>query len=934
LRTTRAEPSRCSDPGEPRSRRRTTRPTLAPLLLASLCHLVAARAAAQQEPGAPAPQPEQPSTAQRPPQDPQPPQQPGVRVDPGAQRPGAEVLFDPAIGRMQGKTVRSVTIERAQSQGVVRPLDPQAAESLVRGLQTRVGQPFDAAKITADCGNLWTERRVVVAAFATEVDGEIAVRFELRLEVEIYAGIEFVGLQALDRATVDGLLGLYPDRQVTSTEAEAMRKVLLARYRRDGYAHCSIRRVEVESADAATAPPDAPRSSKPQRLVRFVIDEGPKVTVGRIDFIGNVSFPSNPMLGLFGAADYLLRDARIDSGPARGLVSGGAYSREVLEEDLDKLRLFYRSRGFLDATVDLVDVVFTPDRDVVDLTFAIVEGPRYRVRSVRVEHVTPGLTPGARQPLPTPPLYSATEIEQELRVRPGEFYDHDRLQRDVLAIQDFYGRRGHPPASYPGMANVPSPCEVYQPTETYGTAPEVDLVFQVSEGVPKTLRDVVIRGNRFTRDHVIRRRFKVFPGERIDMVDVRRSLQGVQQTRYFQDPTNLIGPRLQLEPVPGQVDQVDLGLDVTDGPTGQLRWGIGISTGQGVQAQFTLNKANFDITKLPSSADPITVISEILDNKAFHGGGQNLSLLLAPGTDQSQFQLTFVEPDIFGQHIDTWEARASGNRLIQRLPDGYTSDKLGAQVGLAHNFTDHFQVGFSLGIESVEVDDLAADATSLAYDAEGQTELRRGRLTARYRDYDDPIRPTSGYELSLSGDLVGGPFGGEESLTKLTHTANLYAKLAENEAGHRTVLHLEQFLGIANEFGGSDDVFLTERFYLGGANLRGFDYRDVGPKQFDRPTGGEAMWNSSIEVFFPLVSTRLEGEVRDRELLRWLVFTDFGLLGLDWTDPTFRELRAASGIGLRIEIPVLEVPIALDLGWPWLYEDTDGRRQLYFSISR
>ncbi len=866
-----------------------------------------------------------PAQDDKPGQDPQ----PGVRIDNPAQQPTGETLFEPAVTRLQGKPVRSVTIERAARPGGAPPLDPQAAESFVRGLQTRVGQPFEPAKVTADCGSLWTERRIVVAAYATEVDGEVAVRFEVLLEIEIYAGVEFVGLDSIDRVTVDGLLGLYPDRQVTRTEAEAMRKVLLARYHHDGYAHCTIRLVDVPLPDAPPPPTGAVRPAQPQRTLRFVIDEGPKVTIGQVQFLGNSTFAANPVLGVFGSDDYLLRDARIDSDPARGLINGGAYSREVLEEDLDKLRLFYRSRGFLDATVDLVDVAFTPDRDVVDLTFVVVEGPRYRIRSVRVEHVT-----GNQQPLTTPPLYPAAEIEQVLEVAPGEFYDHDRLQRDMLAIQDFYGRRGHPPVNYPGMANDGTGCRVFQPRETYGTAPEVDLVFEVSEGVPKRLRDVVIRGNRFTRDHVIRRRFKVFPGDRIDMVDVRRSLRAIEQTRYFQDPSNLVGPRLQLEPVPGQPEYVDIGLDVTDGPTGQLRWGVGISTGQGVQAQFTLNKNNFDLFKLPSSADPFTVLAEILDNRAFHGGGQSLGMLIAPGTRQSQFQLTYVEPDIFGQHIDTFELRVSGNRIIRRLPDGYTSDVLGAEVGLAHNFTDHFQLGLSVRQESVEVDALAPDATSLAFDAEGQTELRGMRLTARYRDYDDVLRPTSGFELSLAGDVIGGPLGGEESLTKLTHSANVYVPVAENEVGHRTVLHLEQFFGIANEFGGSDDVFLTQRFYMGGANLRGFDYRRAGPKQFGRPLGGEAVWTATAELHFPLVSIRPEGDLRDRELLRWLVFTDFGLLGLDVTDPTFRELRAASGIGLRIEIPLLEIPIALDLGWPWLYEESDDRRQLYFSISR
>jgi outer membrane protein insertion porin family len=121
---------------------------------------------------------------------------------------------------------------------------------------------------------------------------------------------------------------------------------------------------------------------------------------------------------------------------------------------------------------------------------------------------------------------------------------------------------------------------------------------------------------------------------------------------------------------------------------------------------------------------------------------------------------------------------------------------------------------------------------------------------------------------------------------------------------------------------------------MGGANLRGFDYRRAGPSQFGRPFGGEAIYTATAEIYVPLVATRLDGEVRDRELLRGVVFTDIGLLGLSIDDPTFRELRGSWGVGLRIEVPVLELPIALDVGWPWAYEETDDRRQFYFSIAR
>ena len=91
---------------------------------------------------------------------------------------------------------------------------------------------------------------------------------------------------------------------------------------------------------------------------------------------------------------------------------------------------------------------------------------------------------------------------------------------------------------------------------------------------------------------------------------------------------------------------------------------------------------------------------------------------------------------------------------------------------------------------------------------------------------------------------------------------------------------------------------------------------------------------SRIEYQFPLVSTRVGNSLREVELLRGVVFSDAGLLGTGIDDPTFRELRLTAGIGIRIRVPYLGLPIALDLGLPIMYDETDDRRPFYFSLAR
>ncbi len=865
------------------------------------------------------------------------PQGPGVPVQPGARQGEEEVVYDPPVLRQVGRRIVSVAFARSRGEtrldritgADLETIAPEAAASYLRGLAARVGQAFEPRMVSEDCAELWRNRRVIVAGFvAPEGDG-VAITYVVLLEQAVFVGIDYTGIDHLDRATVDALLGVNPGVQITRTEAEAMRKVLLARYRREGYAHAEVVIEELPGAadDDAPARPDV--SGRPPGRLRFRVDEGPQVTIGAVRFLGNRSFAADPVFGFLGADEYLLRDSAMEGKPSRGFLSGDAFSREVIEEDVDRLRVFYRQRGFLDATVDLIDTVFTEDRSVVELTFVVVEGPRYRVRSLRIEHVD-----GVGAPLSSPPLHAIADVQAVTKVAAGQFYDGEKLQRDVQAILDFYGRRGHPPQNFPGMDSVQGGCRVLPPVLTYSVANEVDIVLRVSEGVPKSLRDVIVRGNRFTRDRVIRRRFRVQPGERIDMVEVKRSQRLVEQTGYFNDPVTQQGPRLQLEPVPGDPAAVDVAVDVKDGSTGSFNWGVGVSTGQGLIGRIEFTKNNFDIWKPPSSLNPITGFTEIFRNEAFHGGGQRLEMIASPGSRFSTYTLAWTEPDIFVQHIDTWELRLAGRKRIQRLPDGYTSDTLGADVALSHNFSDVVNAGFGLRHDTVTVDSLAVDATELAFDAEGQTELRGARLFGRYRDFDDVMRPTSGFEYTANVEMVGGPLGGEESLTKFTQSANLYVRLRENEAGHATVLHVDGLFGVARAFGGSDDVFLTERFYMGGTNLRGFDFRRAGPKQFDRPYGGEAIVTGTAEVIFPLVATRVPGEVRDREVLRWLLFTDVGMLGLDLDDPTFGEVRLASGIGFRIELPFFQIPIAIDLGWPWRYEQSDDRRQLWFTMGQ
>src|SRR5436190_997370 len=215
LRTTRAAPSPCSDPCARRVPRRRA-------LAAAACCIALMVAPALRAQVDPHPQEQEPRPALPPQDPPQPPVPPGARVDIG------DVVLEKVVKELQGKPVRAIQVQRPDAESnTLRVLDQASTESFVRSLQTRVGQPFEARKVSDDCNSLWRDLRTIVQAWVQEVDGEVVVTFLVEREVKTYASVEFVGLNHLERFDVDSLLGLTADRQVTETEAEAMRKVLI-----------------------------------------------------------------------------------------------------------------------------------------------------------------------------------------------------------------------------------------------------------------------------------------------------------------------------------------------------------------------------------------------------------------------------------------------------------------------------------------------------------------------------------------------------------------------------------------------------------------------------------------------------------------------------------------------------------------------------------
>jgi outer membrane protein insertion porin family len=202
---------------------------------------------------------------------------------------------------------------------------------------------------------------------------------------------------------------------------------------------------------------------------------------------------------------------------------------------------------------------------------------------------------------------------------------------------------------------------------------------------------------------------------------------------------------------------------------------------------------------------------------------------------------------------------------------------------------------------------------------EGDWLVSKVGYTLAYDTRAGGMLPNRGQRTQLSFDLAGGPFGADVDFYKLQLQTSWYFQGLL--PGH--IFEIIGRIGVVEPYGNSDFTHIWDRYYLGGAyTLRGYKYRDVGPKDFlGEPTGGNTFWMGSIEYSVPII-----------ERLRFALFYDIGTVNSDAYDFDSSNYHDNWGLGLRINIPQMG-PLRLDYGFPIHHDDTvSGKARFQFSV--
>ena len=549
--------------------------------------------------------------------------------------------------------------------------------------------------------------------------------------------------------------------------------------------------------------------------------------------------------------------------------TAGKLNEDQLQEDVRTIRDLYESKGYGQVDVRRPNVVRHGSK--VDVTFQISEGVQSHVGRVSLS--------GAR-------VFAADEITQKLKLKPGAIYSPQALAADRKTISDLYGAKG-----YLELAVIP--------TRSPAGAGVVDVNFRLEEGVQYYVDKVNISGNTRTKDKVVRRELALAPGDLFNTVRMDASKARLENLQYFSRTE--VRPAEPLISVPGRRD---LNVDVTEKQTGSFNFGAGFSSVDNLLGFVELTQGNFDIMNWPRLT----------------GGGQKFRTRIQYGTTRKDFIISLTEPYFLDRKLSLGgEAYYRDASYTSAL---YNERRYGGDIFLRHPINEFTALRLEYRLEEIQLHNFAAFA-SPAILAENQNWLK-SQISASmtYDSRDRVYLPRKGMRADAQVYVSGGFLGGNESIYGFDLSASKYIGLPGD-----TILTFEGQIAGVDNWSGGNHVPIFDRLYLGGANnLRGFSYRNVGPKDATgEPIGGQSLARFTTEYTIPII-----------EKVRLALFFDAGFVSSGaFQFNAKKDLNGSGGfnsnygIGLLLEIPSIG-PIRIDYGIPLQadrFNDSGGKFQ-------
>ncbi|WP_164116884.1 outer membrane protein assembly factor BamA [Sphingorhabdus sp. Alg239-R122] len=729
-----------------------------------------------------------------------------------------------------------------ETQANPAPVVPQ--QDVIRSITVNGAQRLEPDTIRSyirlRIGDVYTQQSADQALkdlFDTELFSDVSIRNNggaVVIEVAENPVVNRIILEGNKRIKSDKILPeirLSPRQIFTRTKVRADVARIIELYKRQG-------------RFAASVEPKMVQQAQNRVDIVFEISEGPKSKVRQINIIGNEVFSDGKLRG-----EMVTKQSRF----YRFFSSGDSYDPDKLAFDQQKLRQFYLTEGYADFRVVSAVAELTPDKRDFIITYVVEEGERYKFGDVTVDSEIRD--------------FDSDSLSAQLPMKAGDFYNAKQVEDTVEQLSETAGLFGY------AFADVQPRFD--RDKENLA----MNINFQIAEAPRVYVERIDVNGNTLTQDKVIRREFRLNEGDAFNSFLLRRSQNRINSLGYFQE-------NFEVEQKQGSApDRIVLEANVEEKPTGELQLSAGFSSIENFILQGSVRQNNF------------------------RGKGQTIGASVNYSRFSRSAQLSFTEPYLFDRNIsiggDIFRRDLNSGSFNRDRRSTYEQVSTGLSLRVGVPLTEYLSV---LGRYSLTFDDVTLDEGQFFNDFDGdgieQCEpLLAGRFLCDaigkrttsllgysliYDDRNSRLRPSRGQAVTLSQDFAG--LGGSVK----------YLRTRLNASKHWSVLggfifslsaeggHIIPFEDRGASADGIDDVRLTDRFFLGEPQIRGFDIRGVGPRVVRTPydadgnlvtdenlitddaIGGRSYYLGRAELEIPLGSGA-------RELgLRPSVFVDVG----------------------------------------------------------
>ncbi len=689
----------------------------------------------------------------------------------------------------------------AHAQGVIQSIrvegNKRVEPETVRSYLTfTAGDAYDPAQIDES----------LKALFATGLFQDVRIRREgstvvvVVQENPIVARVAFEGNREVEDDTLAAEVQLKPRAVYTRARVQADVQRILDVYRRQGYY-------------AAAVNPKIINLDNNRIDVVFEINEGPTTKIKAINFIGNEAFSDSQLRFVISTTQTNLLSF---------LKSTNIYDPDRLSLDRELLRQFYLKNGYAD--VRIVSATADLDRDGRGfyITFTISEGPRYRFGAIDIESALPSLNIDA--------------LRGSIMTRTGRVYNAEKVEKTVEALTIAVSQQGY------AFGQVRPRFERDEATHTMG------IVYVIEEGPRIYIERINIVGNFRTEDKVIRRQFRLAEGDAYNRLLVEAARKRLRALGFFKT--------VDIDTDPGSApDRVVLTVKVQEQPTGELSFGVGYSTSEGVIGDVSITERNL------------------------MGKGQYVRLGFSGSLERAQVDFSFTEPQFLDRNM------AAGFDAFYKTVDlsdvaSFQERDAGGDVRIGFPIADNTQLGLRYKFENEDIFDVNSNASLAVKQAAGTVNVSSLGYTVAYDTRNLPQSPTSGVFASFSQDFAG--VGGDVN----------YLRSVADARGYYPITNKVTLVGRVQGgdiFGwGGQDVRMTDLFFKGGETVRGFERAGFGPRDAcENPVtgarlshsnctrdslGGQMFWATTAEVRFPFPF------VPDNLGMQGAVFVDAGSL--------------------------------------------------------